>query len=34
MMTEVMLIGFGTALTIGLPVLLVGFAWNLVKTWR
>ena len=28
MITEVMLIGFGTSLTIGLPVLLVGCAWS------
>ena len=39
MMTDVLLqelltLGFGTALSIGLPAVLVGIAWKLVHLWR
>lgn len=33
MMTEIVMIGFGTSLTIGLPVVLCGIAWKLVHLW-
>lgn len=33
MMTEIVMIGFGTALTIGLPVVLCGIVWKLVHLW-
>lgn len=30
MIAEAVLIGFGTSLTIGLPVVLIGYAWRLL----
>lgn len=29
-----LLLGFETSLTIGLPVVLVGFCWKLVHMWN
>lgn len=34
MIAEAVLIGFGTALTIGLPLVLIGYAWRLVHLWK
>lgn len=34
MIAEVVLIGFGTALTIGLPVVLIGYVWKFIHLWK
>ena len=31
---DLLTLGLGTALTIGLPVVLIGIAWKLIHMWK